>query len=114
MKKLITSALVLALVMTILPVSFTGVNAYSNEIENVRVAEYNTSARISWETRDKALSRVYYGTNPDKYETLIKDETRSRDHLLTLKALDPDTTYYYKLCQLIQVVIKFTTLMKIL
>ena len=98
LKQLTISALILAMVIILMPINFNIANAnYSNKIEDVRVAEYNTSVRIIWKTERSSITKIFYGENSKQHETLITSDYKKREHIVYIKALDPDTTYYYRI-----------------
>ncbi len=58
-----------------------------------------TTARIEWETNEKANGKVWYGTaNPVVTATptlMVSSDSFVKDHSLTLTGLAANTTYYY-------------------
>lgn len=95
-KKILIPVLALAMLMTVLPVDLASLDAATSQrIEDVQVRESSTQAIITWETRKKSDITLYYGTNPNFYEVTVVSPYSTRDHRVVLKALDPETTYYF-------------------
>jgi phosphodiesterase/alkaline phosphatase D-like protein len=73
----------------------------NNTGDNVRVTAEPTvtttdnSATIRWKTDDLAATNVKFGTDPNNLSQTQKHSGGSRDHNVTLSALQPGTTYYY-------------------
>lgn len=96
MKKLTFSILITALVLSVMPINFTAVSAsVTQEVTNVRVMESSNYARISWETTKKTTGQMSYGTDSNRYSTLVTDDYNTYDHSFTLKGLETGTTYYF-------------------
>jgi len=55
-----------------------------------------TEAIITWETKEKEESTVWYGTNKDNLKWDENDDEDVYIHKIILEGLDPDTKYYYQ------------------
>lgn len=56
-----------------------------------------TNAVITWITDTAATSRIDYGTSPSALNTTVSDGTAVTSHSVTLAALNPATTYYFRI-----------------
>ncbi len=95
MKKIIILTIASALLISLLPINIQA--AAYQKIENVSISEAAESARINWQTTQNSVTQFYYGTDPTNYKTLVTDDYSKRNHRIILRALDPNTTYYYKI-----------------
>ncbi len=66
---------------------------YDVKITNIDQNE----ATITWKTNYESDSLVKYGTSPGNYTMQAYDSKLTRTHTITLKGLEPDTTYYFKI-----------------
>lgn len=100
--KTIASILTLTLMSTLLPISSVSQAEAGNyqTIDNISIREYDQGAKISWQTRLATESKIYYGLDAHEHSTLIKISAVSKNHSVTLKVLNPDTTYYYRIVAL--------------
>ena len=70
-------------------------------VEGPTVGVGDTWATITWTTNTGGSSVVRYGTNPDRLRQTAEspyadnDRTRSQNHRVQIKDLQPNTTYYY-------------------
>jgi len=73
------------------------------EIFDIRPTNINDSyissntVTLSWRTTRPATGRVRYGTTPKLGKSIVLPEPRPFLHIVTLKDLEPATTYYYTL-----------------
>lgn len=67
---------------------------YIPEINNLKIAYVSgTVAVLSWESNENANSVVLYDANK-KYKTKVENKNNTKSHLVALKKLKPNTTYY--------------------
>lgn len=66
-------------------------------IDNIVVEdETNTTALISWRTRnERTSSEIHYGTASGTYSIIAEDLSLSNSHEMTLSGLIPDKAYYF-------------------
>ncbi len=66
-------------------------------IDNIAVEdETNTTALISWRTRnERTSSEIHYGTASGTLNIIAEDLSFSNSHEMTLSGLNPDTTNYF-------------------
>ena len=55
-----------------------------------------TEAMITWETKEKETSTVWYGTNKDNLNYIKTNNNQINIHRITLIGLKPNTKYYYR------------------
>ncbi|MDD3284434.1 MAG: fibronectin type III domain-containing protein [Patescibacteria group bacterium] len=73
-------------------------------VKNVKPGSFNsdevsqTEANISWGSTLASKSLIYYGTDPKKVNKKVDVSTfYELEHYITLKELEPNTIYYYKI-----------------
>jgi len=98
MKKITISALVVAMIMTIMPINMVSLSAATEQdIKNVRITEGMNYTRIFWQTNKRSSINLSYGDSKLKYNTLVTDDYDNYEHSVILKALDAGTTYYFRI-----------------
>lgn len=55
----------------------------------------SNSMMIRWRTNENDVSFVRYGKNPDMLDKLAGNSSRTREHMVNITNLEPDTRYYY-------------------
>ena len=65
-------------------------------INSVKYTSTENSITIEWETNNNADEQIRYGTNKEMNKEK-EDDDKSKDHKMTLKNLEPDTTYYFRI-----------------
>jgi peroxiredoxin len=67
-------------------------------IDSINISEITeSSATITWRTNEEATSQVQFGTTPQILDSESKLDKFTADHSITLKRLDTDTTYYFRI-----------------
>lgn len=54
-----------------------------------------TSVVVRWRTDVNTSSRVRYGTNSSALNTIVHNSAQTREHVVSLTGLSPNTRYYY-------------------
>ena len=65
------------------------------EISNIEYSSTSNSIIIEWETNNKSDSRVRYGKDRN-LDQEKREDNRTKNHKVTLKNLDSDTLYYFR------------------
>jgi len=70
-------------------------NFYSGEREPYLQSLGSESVVIRWQTAEKVKGQLRFGLNQNRLDQLITEELEREEHEIKLKALRPDTQYYY-------------------
>jgi len=65
-------------------------------ISSVKSFSTSTTITIKWETNNDSDSKVEYGKSKNNLSHKKEDSKNEKDHKITIKNLEPDTTYYFK------------------
>lgn len=69
--------------------------------ENVEILDVAAeSFSVSWQTKDRAVGLIRYGTNPKDLEFFaidIKGAAPTSDHLVKVENLEPNNNYYFEI-----------------
>lgn len=79
--------------------SASSTDTVAPSITNVRVSPNSTSARVTWDTNERADSAVFWSTAPNFSLTATSTQSQTtneltREHSLLLENLSASTTYY--------------------
>lgn len=78
-------------------IALASIDCDSPEISNIAITNVTyRSATISWQTNEIANSVVEYGLTPDS-TTVVRDDTLSMNHSMTLYGLSACSNYYFKI-----------------
>lgn len=66
--------------------------------QNVEVKEITqTTAKIAWQTEKEAQSVINYGTDSQNMPLMAFESEATKNHLVSLSLLSPQTTYFFKI-----------------
>lgn len=76
---------------------FLSAEARFNPISPPQATPADTSATIEWESRDKVVSIVYYGSATDSVTLPALEATETTRHKVFIANILPKNTYYYRI-----------------
>lgn len=78
------------------PVTASDDDTDSLEVSDVKYSVTETTLTVRWKTNNDADSQVRYGTDRDLRKKKT-DDNNEKKHEMTVKDLDPDTLYYFRI-----------------
>jgi len=92
--------IVIAIILGIFALNIGGVFTRASDLEprDVVISDITqNTAKISWTTGIETQGVVEYGTTPTALNFFAPEATRTKNHLLELTLLSPQTTYYFQI-----------------
>jgi hypothetical protein len=92
--------IVIAVILGVLALNMGGVFTRASDIEprDVVISDIaQNNAKISWVTGIETQGVVEYGTTPTALNFFAPEATKTKNHLVELTLLSPQTTYYFQI-----------------
>ena len=92
--------IVIAVILGVMALNMGGVFTRASDIEprDVVISDIaQNNAKISWVTGIETQGVVEYGTTPTALNFFAPEATKTKNHLVELTLLSPQTTYYFQI-----------------
>jgi len=92
--------IVIAMILGLMALNLGGVFTRASDVEprDVVISDINqNNAKISWATGIETQGVVEYGTTPTALNFFAPEASRTKNHLVELTLLSPQTTYYFQI-----------------
>jgi len=92
--------IVVAVILGIMALNMGGVFTRASDMEPRDVVIFDISqntAKVSWTTGIETQGVIEYGTTPTALNFFAPEATRTKNHLVELTLLSPQTTYYFQI-----------------
>jgi len=92
--------IVIAVILGVMALNMGGVFTRASDVEprDVVISDISqNNAKISWVTGIETQGVVEYGTTPTALNFFAPEATKTKNHLVELTLLSPQTTYYFQI-----------------